>query len=296
MSHIVQKRRTWKRAPVKRVTQFIKENAQQRIEKIVHNEKSALLITYKNGISLKDLTFLRRATTYLSKANLPFSTLLNFDHTKQGYRGIWTYCEGKVHLEWREEEYRIFGEFLGKMHLASAKYKEPSLGRPPIIFSLREKYEQLQEYLPSSFSNLESILDTIEKKWPLFLPTGLVHTDLFPSNILFYQNAVSGILQNHNMQIDVLLYDLTSIIKSLYFSETTNIESKENAFFSAYTSFLPLSEEEVRALPVLTSAKLLATTLSLMEKHLYSSEYRETHLNSAAISLVHAEKALHLYS
>ena len=105
---------------------------------------------------------------------------------------------------------------------------------------------------------------------------------------------MSGILQNHNFQIDVLAYDLTFVIKSLYFNNNSNISEKKDVFFNAYKKNYPLINEEYLALPVLTASKFLQNTITLIQKHLNDNIYRHTHLNYAAISLVHAEKALHL--
>ncbi len=295
MSILSERRRTWKRAPVSIQKNLIKENFFQKIEKTIYEEKSALCITYKHGVNLQHLTFLKKATKFLVNAGLPFSYLASFNHTRQGFCGIWTFCEGKIVKEWGAQEYKAFGEFLGKMHTLSKDYKPAMMEKIPLILSLRENYESLKSYLPESFESMESILTIIEQKWPLFLPTGLIHTDLFPNNVLFRQNKVSGVLQNHNMQIDLLVYDLTAVVKSLYFSSTENIETKEMAFFDAYTAYYKMSAEELIALPILTSAKLLHTVLSLAQKHLTEPIYSDTHLNSAAIALVHAEKALHLY-
>jgi hypothetical protein len=296
MNTISGKRRTWKRAPVKRIKTLIKENADQKIERITHEGKTALLITYKNSISLKDLSFLKKSTLFLTEKNLPFSALLSFDHTKNGYRGTWSVCPGKVSSSWNTLQYKGLGEFLGKMHSTCRKGGDSSLQKLPIILSLKDQYAAMKDSLGESFESIPTLLEEIEKKWPVFLATGLVHTDLFPNNILFKQNTVSGILQNHNLQIDILLYDLAAIIKTLYFSKTIDIEVKEKAFFEAYTSFCPLNKEEILAISILTSAKLLQNTLSLIEKHLKNDTYKETYLNSAAISLIHAEKALHLYT
>ncbi|MCH9617402.1 MAG: Homoserine kinase [Chlamydiia bacterium] len=296
MNTISKKRRTWKRAPVKRIQTLVKENADQKIERVIHEEKTALLITYKKGISLKDLSFLKKATSFLTEKNLPFSSLLSFDHTKDGYRGTWSLCPGKVSSCWNTLQYKGLGEFLGKMHSITKHHTDNSLQKLPIILSLKDQYTFLKDSLGQSFESIPTLLEKIEKKWPLFLPTGLVHTDLFPNNILFKQNTVSGILQNHNLQMDILLYDLAAVIKTLYFSKTVDIEEKEKAFFKAYTSFCPLNKEEILAISTLTSAKLLQNTLSLIEKHLKSDTYKETYLNSAVISLIHAEKALHLYT
>ncbi|MCH9620883.1 MAG: Homoserine kinase [Chlamydiia bacterium] len=292
MSIVAKKRRTWKRAPVKKVTNLIKENNKQRIEKVVVEGKSALMITYKNEMTLKNLTYLKKITEFLSSKALPFSKLISFDRSTHGYRGIWSYCEGKHKAVWSHNEYAAFGEFLGKMHLVTKNYKENSVYRLPLILRLREKYEELKSFIPSSFDNFPHLLEIVEKKWPLFLSTGLVHTDLFTNNVLFKHNEVSGILQNHNFQTDVLLYDLTPVAKSLYFSPCTDIKEKECAFFTAYNLYSPLAKEEILALPVLTSAKLLSTSLNMIENHLKEKSYNESQLNAAAISLIHAEKAL----
>jgi len=288
-------RRTWKRALKKTPTLLLKENSDQKIEKTLYREKQALLITYKKDMTLKDLSFIKRSVDFLCDGDLPFSRLHSFDRTKEGYSAIWSFCEGKIKEKWSIKEFQQFGEFLGKMHLLSRMYEEPYLGKPPLLFSLREKYEELKESIPISFDLIPTLIKTIEEKWPIFLPTGLVHTDLFPTNILFKEDKISGILQNHQFQIDVLLYDLTYVIKALYLSSCTDKEEKSEAFFNAYTQHLPLSSQEFQSLSVLTAAKLLHTSLFLIEKHLYDVTYCQTHLNSAAISLIHAEKALLLF-
>lgn len=295
MDAILKKRRTWKRAPIKKKRTLIKENVEQKIEKTTHEGKSALCITYKCDITLKNLIFIKNATAQLNKQEFPFSKLISFKHTKNGYQGIWSFCPGKLKLQWSINEYSALGVFLGKLHKDSNEDNVTSIYKPPIILSLRENYETIKQYLPSSFDNISSLLTTIEKKWPLFLKTGLVHTDLFPNNILFDQNQVSGILQNHNIQHDLLLYDLTSIMKSLYFSDYKHIKKHEDAFFSSYTSHIPLSTDEFYSIPILTSAKLLNTSLFLVHKHLHDKEYKNSYLNAAAISLIHAENALKLY-
>ena len=295
MTIISQKRRTWKRAPVKKAPNFIKENTKQKIEKTIHNEESALLITYKKEMTLKNLIYLKKATDFLHKNDLPFSQLLSFDRTPKGYRGIWSFCSGKNKPVWSVDEFAAFGEFLGKMHAVSKGYSEVTLQKLPLLLTLREKYEEIKDFIPQSFDQIPQILDEIEKRWPLYLTTGLVHTDLFAKNILFKKDKVSGILQNHSLQIDVLLYDITSVIKSLYFSPCENIQEKASAFFFKYNETTPLNQEELKSLPILTSAKLLHNALNFIHTHLNDRTYKESHLNSAAISLIHAEKALHLF-
>lgn len=291
----LQTRRTWKKAPVKKPHSLIKENKFQKIEKIIYEGKSALSITYKSNISLKNLSYVKTATNFLSNEQLPFSKLLCIHHNKNGYEGIWSFCEGKVKQNWTTVEYKALGTFLGKLHTSGKNYKNTYVYKAPIIISLKEEYLALKQYLPSSFDHISVLLETIEEKWPLFLPIGLVHTDLFANNILFQHGNVSGVLQNHNLQNDILLYDLTSVIKSLYFTNFENIKEKEDTFFNSYAKETPLCAEEIKSIPILTAAKFLFSSLMHIKNHLNDEIYNNTHLNSAAISLIHAEKALHLY-
>lgn len=133
METTFKKRRTWKRAPVKKPYNLIKENADQKIEKTIHDGKSALSITYKTSITLKNLTYIKSATHFLCQKTLPFSSLISFQHTKRGYKGIWTFKEGKIKPSWSVEEYRALGTFLGRMHLVARGYKESILYKSPII-------------------------------------------------------------------------------------------------------------------------------------------------------------------
>ncbi len=295
MDPILKQRRTWKRACVKKSATPLKENTDQKIQKIIYQGKSALSIIYKSQMHLKNLTFIKSATEFLEEKGLPFSRLIFFENTKNGYNSIWTLKEGKIKSNWTTLEYKAFGSFLGKMHLISKNYKESILYSPPVILSLKDEYENIKEFLPSCFDSIYPLLKKIEERWPLFLSTGIVHTDLFPKNILFDKGKVSGILQNHKMQIDVLLYDLTSIIKSIYFTNVENMKENEEAFFSSYCKYQNLDQSEFYAIPVLTAAKFLHTAIFLIKKHLSSVEFTHAHLNAAAISLIHAEKALHLF-
>lgn len=292
---VLKKRRTWKRAPIKKSPIIVSDNKEQKIEKICHNGKFVLAITYKNSISLNHLSFLKKATLFLKKHNLPFSTLLSFDHSKLGYRGIWSLCQGNIERNWKIKHYHLFGDFLGRMHQCTIDYLPTSMIKPPIYFSIKEQYEKLYEYLPSSFDIMPNIISEIEKNWPVFLPTGLIHTDLYQNNILFSHNKVSGILQNHNMQIDLLQYDIASVVKSIHFTSNSNIKEKEEAFFQAYSSHITLTPSDFQSIGVLTSAKLLNNCLEQIKKHFKNSSYTDTYLNCAAISLVHSEKALSLY-
>src|SRR5690606_3264023 len=51
-------------------------------------------------------------------------------------------------------------------------------------------------------------LDLLEANWPSGLPAGVIHADLFPDNVFFLQNRLSGLIDFYFACNDMLAYDV----------------------------------------------------------------------------------------
>jgi homoserine kinase type II len=106
-------------------------------------------------------------------------------------------------------------------------------------------------------------LEDIVKAWPRDLPSGVIHADFFPDNILFVGDAVGGVIDFYFACNDFYVYDLATMLNSWCFEldGSYNI-TKGQAVINAYRAARPLSEAEIAALPVLMRGAALRFLLT----------------------------------
>ncbi len=106
-------------------------------------------------------------------------------------------------------------------------------------------------------------LADITATWPKDLPSGVIHADFFPDNILFVGDAVGGVIDFYFACNDFYVYDLATMLNSWCFEldGSYNI-TKGQAVINAYRAARPLSEAEIAALPVLMRGAALRFLLT----------------------------------
>jgi len=105
---------------------------------------------------------------------------------------------------------------------------------------------------PGMYAQLEHALDGLSEKWPEDLPRGVIHADLFPDNVLFLNDAVSGVIDFYFACNDLLAYDLAICMNAWCFEldGAFNV-TKAKALFNGYNSVRRLEPGEISALPIL---------------------------------------------
>jgi homoserine kinase type II len=106
-------------------------------------------------------------------------------------------------------------------------------------------------------------LAALARDWPAGLPTGVIHADLFPDNVLFMGDSVSGLIDFYFACNDMLAYDLAVLINSWCFEPdgAYNI-TKGKAAIAGYRAVRTLSPGEVAAMPVLMRGAALRFLLT----------------------------------
>ncbi len=108
-------------------------------------------------------------------------------------------------------------------------------------------------------------LDYLEGHWPDALPTGTCHADLFPDNVFFKEERLSGIIDFYFACTDYLAYDLAICLNAWCFEPDTAWNAqKGRALIAAYQQERPMAADERRALPILargSAVRFLLTRL-----------------------------------
>jgi len=127
------------------------------------------------------------------------------------------------------------------------------------IDSWREIYNKVKKDCSKIHSNLAEVieknLDEIEKNWPKNIPSGIIHADLFPDNIFFKNEKLSGIIDFYFSCNDFYAFEIAVCLNALCFEgKNENLSfnvTKAKKFIDGYSSIRKLTDDEKKYLKVL---------------------------------------------
>ena len=106
-------------------------------------------------------------------------------------------------------------------------------------------------------------LRDLDAVWPAGLPGGVIHADLFPDNVLFLGDLVSGLIDFYFACNDAYAYDLAIMLNAWCFEPDGGYNiTKGQTLISAYHAVRPLRAEEREALPNLAQGAALRFLLT----------------------------------
>jgi homoserine kinase type II len=147
------------------------------------------------------------------------------------------------------------GEALAQLHLAGADFKLKRANALSIE-SWRPLYEHAKprgdSVRPGLCGEIAKELDALEKSWPRKLPQGVIHADLFPDNVFFLGDKLSGVIDFYFACTDTLFYDVAVCLNAWCFETDHSYNvTKGRALLNAYNKVRALSAAERTALPIL---------------------------------------------
>ncbi|MDQ8726711.1 homoserine kinase [Bradyrhizobium sp. LHD-71] len=240
---------------------------------LLHTSKGAFILTlYEKRVAAADLPFFlslmahlaahgvscpqpaknRRGEVYSPLAGRP-AAIIDF------LEGMWPRRPNAVHCAG-------VGEVLAKLHLAGHDF--PLVRKNPLsVTGWRPLFEQAaqraNEVQHGLYELLSAELDHLERSWPEGLPQGVIHADLFPDNVLFLGDKVSGVIDFPFACNDFLAYDVAICLNAWCFEadHAFNV-TKARALLSGYSRCRPLSTAEQDALPLLARGAALRFLLT----------------------------------
>jgi len=171
------------------------------------------------------------------------------------HAAITTFLPGVWPRRVRVEHCGPVGTALAGLHLAGADYKPRRVnalgaqGWRPLLERCRAR---ANEVLPDLAAELDAALTGILTDWPIALPEGHVHADLFPDNVFFLDEHLSGLIDFYFAATDFFAYDVAICLNAWCFETDFSFNvTKGRAMLRAYEAIRPLSAKERAALPVL---------------------------------------------
>lgn len=231
-----------------------------------------ILTLYEKRVAVNDLPFFLGLIEHLSRRGLNCPQPI---HMKNGeilgelasrpsaivsfLEGMWVRRPQVAHCE-------QLGTALAKLHEASEGFAI----RRPNALSVEgwqtlwaQNIDQSDKVQAGLKGEISEELNHLVANWPKELPEGVIHADLFPDNVFFLNDQLSGLIDFYFACNDFYVYDLAICLNSWCFEQdgAYNV-TKGRALVSAYHAERPLSEAEIAAFPLLCRGSALRFLLT----------------------------------
>ncbi len=173
--------------------------------------------------------------------------------------GVWIKDPGVAHCS-------ALGRALAELHSAGADYgsRRPnalSIEAWPLLFATVEADADAVE--AGLAETITAELAFLASHWPHGLPEGVIHADLFPDNVFFLGDRLSGLIDFYFACTDALAYDVAICLNAWCFDAEGALDlARSTALFEGYGSVRRLTERETEALPVLARGAALRFLLT----------------------------------
>jgi homoserine kinase type II len=156
---------------------------------------------------------------------------------------------------------REVGRALAEMHVAGEGFpitRRNALsvdGWRPLWDKAKDRADAVH---PGIMDEIAAELDHLEAAWPGDLPSGVIHADLFPDNVFFLGENLSGLIDFYFACNDLLAYDVSICLNAWCFEKDGSFNmTKGMALLAGYQAVRPLTSAEIAALPLLSRGSAL---------------------------------------
>lgn len=220
-----------------------------------------ILTLYEKRVDEADLPFFLGLLDHLAAKGFPCPTPIH-DKDKSALRSLnqrpaalVSFLEGvSVHRP-TPKHCQLLGEFLAKMHLAALDFdirRKNALDLDGWKHLFTDIRDQADQYMPDLEAEIAKDLDDLAAHWPTTLPRGVIHADLFPDNVFFLKDRLSGFIDFYFACEDMLAYDLAICLNAWCFEADGQFNiTKARALTNEYHKHRKLTPQEIAAFPVL---------------------------------------------
>lgn len=188
---------------------------------------------------------------------------------------IVSFIAGKSRTVLRPDHCGGVGMMCAKLHVAAADFAG-SRANALALAGWRVLAEKIAPRLNEVQHGLQPLvqheLEFLEAHWPTDLPGGVVHADLFPDNVFFVDDDVSGVIDFYFACNEAYAYDLAITLNSWCFDGRECNLTKAKRLMAEYQKVRALSAAEKAAFPVLLRGAALRFLLTRAHDLLYQEK------------------------
>jgi homoserine kinase type II len=231
-----------------------------------------ILTLYEKRVKAEDLPFFIGLMQHLAGKGLSCPTPIA---DREG-RALKTLCgrpaalvsflEGMWPRRPTEKHCHALGAALADLHLkgrdfAMTRANNLSVeGWRTLIAATQDRADEVE---PGLAAWLKAEFDYLAAHWPKDLESGVIHADLFPDNVFFLGDKLSGLIDFYFACTDFLAYDLAICLNAWCFQPDGSFNvTKARLMFDSYAKVRPIPPAEMAAMPLLARGSALRFLLT----------------------------------
>lgn len=160
----------------------------------------------------------------------------------------------------------MLGAEMARMHVAAADFslkRENALSVAGWAELVQKCAPEANECVPGLKSLIEEEMNDLANGWPQDLPRGIIHADLFPDNVFFLKQNLSGLIDYYFACNDILAYDVAICLNAWCFEADGSFNiTKARHLLHGYKGVREFSPQEIEALPTLCRGAALRFLLT----------------------------------
>ncbi len=250
---------------------------------LLHTGTGSFILTlYEKRVAESDLPFFLGLMDHLAAKGIPCPTPV---HGRDGRAlrsladrpaAIITFLDGMWPRRIRTQHCREVGRALAQLHMAGMDFgmTRPNAlsvdGWRPLLDASADRADEVR---PDLAAFLFREVEYLEKNWPAGLPTGICHADLFPDNVFFIGDSLSGLIDFYFACTEFFAYDLAICMNAWCFERDRSFNvTKARSMLSAYRAVRAITGAELAALPLLARGNALRFLLTRLYDWLHHPE------------------------
>jgi homoserine kinase type II len=240
---------------------------------LLHTDRGSYILTlYEKRAKPEDLPFFIGLMEHLAAKGLSCPTPIK-DRQGRALKSlcgrpaaIISFLEGMWPRKPNERHCQLLGEALADLHLKGRDFpmrraNDLSLdGWRKLVEATAPRADEVQSGLRSL---IESEIEFLNRNWPKDLAVGVIHADLFPDNVFFLADRLSGLIDFYFACTDFLAYDLAVCLNAWCFEADGSFNvTKAKLLFQGYHQHRPIPTAELQAMPILARGSALRFLLT----------------------------------
>lgn len=238
------------------------------------DEVKYILTLYEKRVNPADLPFFLELLTHVASRGVACpKPIMRKDGALFGalsgkQASLASFLHGKSRSVIRNPHAASVGNVLGQLHRAAEGFAHQRTNALSLE-GWQKIHAKIEGKLDGIQSGLEALvrdeLQHMVQHFPttMELPRGVIHADLFPDNVFFEGDEVSGIIDFYFACNDALAYDVAITLNAWCFEPRYEFNAtKAKLLLAAYQKVRPFTAEEIAAFPTLLRGAALRFLLT----------------------------------